>query len=41
MTPIAIPRQRNEKATQLAHWTVLAYLAGDNDLEGAAIEDIN
>lgn len=26
---------------KLADWTVLAYLAGDNDLEGAAIEDIN
>ncbi|MBI3989502.1 MAG: hypothetical protein HY347_07780 [candidate division NC10 bacterium] len=24
-----------------AQWTVLAYLAGDNDLEGAAIKDIN
>ena len=24
-----------------ADWTILAYLAGDNDLEGAALEDIN
>lgn len=24
-----------------AEWTILAYLAGDNDLEGAAIKDVN
>lgn len=29
------------EAKKKAQWTVLGYLAGDNDLEGAAIEDIN
>lgn len=28
-------------STKKAQWTVLGYLAGDNNLEGAAIEDIN
>lgn len=30
-----------EEKPKPANWTVLAYLAGDNDLEGAAIDDIN
>ena len=31
----------NETGKQTKEWTILCYLAGDNNLDGAAVEDIN
>ena len=34
------PQAQARGKTAPAHWTVLAYLAGDNDLEGALLDDL-
>lgn len=34
------PSVQTRKTTAPAHWTVLAYLAGDNDLEGSLLGDL-
>src|SRR2546427_4583228 len=41
MTVHAPQHPKPPEKRKLADWTVLAYFAGDNDLEGALLEDLN